>query len=163
MTFLTPFGILTAAVSTLRALETGFLSTLNAFVEPLARAGCGSPGITPTGLILLETTGRRSGHPHRTPVFALLVDGFLLVGTARGDRAHWVTNARANPAVRYWLCGRAHQAQALVFTSDTWPAEAEGLPPLMRSIAAAIYGAVAAAGGAFALLPTAEATTTDVV
>lgn len=146
------FGILAATVSRLRALETELLRTLNAFVEPLARAGCGSPGVFPAGIVVLETTGRRSGRPHRTPVLATLVGGQLLVGTVRGERSEWMKNARANPRVRYWLCGRPREARALVFSGDGWPAEAEGLTPLMRGIASGLYRGAGAAGAAFAVL-----------
>ena len=60
--------ILRDAVSRLTTLETEFFRTLNLLVEPAVRAGCGSPGIAPTGLIVLETKGRHTGIPYRTPV-----------------------------------------------------------------------------------------------
>jgi deazaflavin-dependent oxidoreductase (nitroreductase family) len=57
-------------------------------------------GIPPPGDALLETTGRRSGLPRRTPVCDGL-DGerFWLVAQ-RGRRADWVKNIQANPRVR---------------------------------------------------------------
>ena len=76
-----------------------FFRTLNSVVEPVVSAGCFSPNLfAPTGLIVLETTGRRSGKPHRTPVLAMLMDGHLIVRTFRGERSHWFQNLRANPA-----------------------------------------------------------------
>jgi deazaflavin-dependent oxidoreductase (nitroreductase family) len=74
-------------------------------------------GIPPPGDALLETTGRRTGLPRRTPV----CDGrdgetFWLVAQ-HGPRADWVKNIRANPRVRVrfrtrsgvgWRSGTAH-------------------------------------------------------
>ena len=79
------------------------------------RAGCLSPNLfAPTGLIVLETTGRRSGKPHRTPVLAMLMDGHLIVRTFRGERSHWFQNLRANPKVAYWRGGEKIRARAAV-------------------------------------------------
>jgi hypothetical protein len=63
-----------------------FFRTLNALVEPAVRAGCASPGLFPTGMVLLETTGAKSGLPRRVPLLATVLEGCLFVGTARGDR-----------------------------------------------------------------------------
>ena len=41
------------------SLEREFFRTLNRVVEPMVRAGFGSPRIVPGGLIVLETLGRR--------------------------------------------------------------------------------------------------------
>lgn len=74
-------------------------------------------GIPPPGDALLETTGRRTGRPRRTPV----CDGqdgetFWLVAQ-HGQRADWVKNVRADPRVRIrfrtrsgvgWRAGTAH-------------------------------------------------------
>ncbi len=43
--------------------EAEFFRTLNAFVEPVIMAGCGAPGLLPSGMIVLETTGAKSGRP----------------------------------------------------------------------------------------------------
>src|SRR5207253_7806764 len=84
-------------------LASNLFRTLNSVVEPVVRAGCFSPNLfTPTGLIVLETTGRRSGKPHRTPVLARLMGDHLIVRTFRGERSAWFRNLRANPEVAYW-------------------------------------------------------------
>jgi len=64
-----------------------FFRTLNALVEPAVRAGCASPGLLPTGMVLLETTGATSGLPRRVPLLATVLEGCLFVGTARGTRS----------------------------------------------------------------------------
>lgn len=57
-------------------------------------------GIPPPGDALLETTGRRTGSPRRTPVCdGLDGENFWLVAQ-RGHRADWVRNIQANPRVR---------------------------------------------------------------
>ena len=74
-------------------------------------------GIPPPGDALLETTGRRTGQPRRTPICdGLDGDIFWLVGQ-RGYRADWIRNIQANPRVRVkmrtgsgvvWRAGTAH-------------------------------------------------------
>ena len=108
-------------------------------VEPVVRAGCFSPNLfAPTGLIVLETTGRRSGKPHRTPVLAMLMDGHLIVRTFRGERSAWFKNRRANPDVAYWSGGQKILARAEVHAPGE-ECQTAGLP------AAAAFGVAAAA------------------
>jgi deazaflavin-dependent oxidoreductase (nitroreductase family) len=57
-------------------------------------------GITPPGDALLETTGRRTGEPRRTPVCDGLDGEVFWLVAQRGHRADWVRNIRANPRVR---------------------------------------------------------------
>ena len=70
-------------------------------------------GIAPRSVALLETTGRRSGEPRRTPVGnGLRGDKFWIV-TEHGHRAGYVRNIKANPRVRVkvgrrWREGTAH-------------------------------------------------------
>jgi deazaflavin-dependent oxidoreductase (nitroreductase family) len=82
--------------------------TLNPAVRLLFRLGLPAPGVA-----LLETTGRKSGQPRRTPVGnGLEGDVFWLV-TEHGRRAAYVKNIEANPRVRVkvgrrWRTGTAH-------------------------------------------------------
>ena len=72
-------------------------------------------GIAPPVYALLETRGRRSGQPRRTPVGNGLVAGsdtFWLV-SEHGMRAGYVCNIQADPRVRIkigrrWRTGTAH-------------------------------------------------------
>ena len=118
-----------------------FFRILNSVVEPVVRAGCFSPNLfAPTGLIVLETTGHRSGKPHRTPVLAMLMDGHLIVRTVRGERSAWFKNPRANPDVAYWSGGQKIPARAEVHAPGE-ECQTAGLPP------GAALGILAAAMG----------------
>ncbi|HTU73863.1 MAG TPA: nitroreductase/quinone reductase family protein [Trebonia sp.] len=73
-------------------------------------------GLPIPGDALLETTGRRTGLPRRTPVCdGLDGDTFWLIAQ-RGHDADWVKNIKANPRVRVkvsgphsgWRSGTAH-------------------------------------------------------
>src|SRR5260370_9544240 len=128
------------------ARETGaeFFGTLNALVEAAVRAGCASPGLLPTGMVLLETTGAKSGLPRRVPLLATVLEGCLFIGTARGARSQWLRNLRAEPRVRYWLAGREHGGAALVFAGVAPRPAAHILPPLARPAAPACLPAAVA-------------------
>ena len=84
--------------------------------NPLVRA-LAARGLAP-GVVLLETTGRRSGEPRRTPVsFGLErgTDTFWIVAEI-GHQAAYVRNIEANPRVRIrlrrgWRTGTAHVAE----------------------------------------------------
>lgn len=131
-------------------LESQFFDALNRVAEPAVRAGFGSPGLTPTGLIVLETTGRRSGLSHRVPVIGTLVGGHVVVGTVRVGRSQWLRNASHDPNVRYWLLGQPHRARAVVIRPNgEMPAIDE---PDARAIAALLRGAATMFGWAFVIL-----------
>lgn len=115
-------------------LERDFFRTLNAFVEPAVRAGLGGPCLIPAGLIVLETTGRITGRPRRTPLLASVVDGCLILATFR-PRSHWVRNAAANPHVRYWLNGQERHGRATVILPGQPVQLPATLPPLVRGLA----------------------------
>lgn len=69
-------------------------------------------GVLPGGPILLETTGRRSGKPRRTPVGAHRDGETLWVIAEHGQRANYVRNIEADPKIRVrmsreWRTGTA--------------------------------------------------------
>src|ERR1700730_18492798 len=98
-----------------RGTGTEFFGALNAPVEAAVRAGCASPGLFPTGMVLLVTTGAHRGLPRRVPLLATVLEGSLFVGPARGARSQWLRNLRAEPRVRYWLAGHEHGGNGLAF------------------------------------------------
>lgn len=70
-------------------------------------------GRGPTGTVLvLTTTGRRSGLPRDTPLQFEEVDGVVHVASARGTSADWYRNVVARPNVTVSLRGREFAAVA---------------------------------------------------
>ena len=136
----------------LETLESEWFRALNQIVEPSVRAGCGSPGILPFGLIVLETKGWRTGRWHRTPHLASAVDGYLLVSTVRGRRSHWVKNLTRHADVRYWSGGQPHQSKAILFSPDGDAPDVQGLSPLLSALVPGFAYVAKDLGCAFALL-----------
>lgn len=101
--------------------------TLNAWLEPLVRAGLGAPVLIPFGTIVLEVKGRKSGRIHSVPLLAYTVAGATAVSTFRGRQSQWVRNLRASPRCSWVIAGATHQGIATVFAPDEWP-ETSGLP-----------------------------------
>ena len=87
-----------------------FLSTrlFNPFVKVAANAGLAVPGI-----VILETTGRRTGRPRRTPVGRFVEGDTCWIVAEHGRKAAYVRNIEADPSVRVkvgrrWRTGTAH-------------------------------------------------------
>jgi deazaflavin-dependent oxidoreductase (nitroreductase family) len=97
-----------------RSLEVEFFRMLNRVVEPVVRRGFGSPRLAPSGFIVLETVGRKSGELRRSPLAATRIGRHMIVATFRGDRSQWVRNLVAQPRTRYWTRGRPHDSDAFV-------------------------------------------------
>ena len=76
-----------------------------------------SIGMVPPGYALLQTTGRKTGKPRRTPVGNGLVGRQFWIVAEHGQKAGYVRNIVANPRVRLklrdglrarWYTGTAH-------------------------------------------------------
>lgn len=79
---------------------------------------------------LLETTGRVSGLPRRTPVGGRRVgDSFWLVSEF-GERSQYVRNIKADPRVRVRVKGRWHTGTAHLLPDDDPVARLRHLPRL---------------------------------
>ena len=98
-------------------LERDFFRALNNVVEPAVRRGIGSSRFAPAGLIVLETTGFKTGQQRRTPLMALRVGAYTLVGTFRGQRSFWTRNIEKQPNITYYQGGRSYSSTALVMQS----------------------------------------------
>ena len=88
-------------------------------------------GLVP-GVAVLETTGRRSGQPRRTPVTNGLqrgTDTFWIVAE-HGRRAAYVRNIEADPHVRVRLRGRWRSGTGVVLPDDDPVARQRMLPRL---------------------------------
>ncbi|MDF8264808.1 nitroreductase family deazaflavin-dependent oxidoreductase [Luteipulveratus flavus] len=79
----------------------------NSLVGVLARRG-----VSLAGSRELETIGRKSGQPRRTPVNLMVVDGATHLVAPRGQ-TDWVRNARKNPEVTLRLGQRATTYRAV--------------------------------------------------
>ncbi|GEM33932.1 hypothetical protein NN3_49390 [Nocardia neocaledoniensis NBRC 108232] len=72
-------------------------------------------------LLLLTTTGAKSGTPHVVPLGALYRDDVLYVSSFMEDRyPAWYHNAKANPEVTIELGGEKFAATADVLTGDRY-------------------------------------------
>jgi deazaflavin-dependent oxidoreductase (nitroreductase family) len=77
---------------------------------------------------VLETTGRTSGLPRRTPLGGRRIgDSFWLVSEF-GERSHYVRNIKADPRVRVRIRGRWHTGTAHLLPDDDPVARLRALP-----------------------------------
>ncbi len=60
----------------------------------------------------LVTTGRKTGQPRTTEMWFALHEGTLYVLAGSGERAYWVRNLRADPALAIQLGGETFQCHA---------------------------------------------------
>jgi deazaflavin-dependent oxidoreductase (nitroreductase family) len=95
---------------------------LNPFVKAAARAGLPLPG-----LVILETTGRKTGQPRRTPVGKAL-EGDTLWVLAEHRRGGYVRNIEANPRVRVRIGTTWRDGTARVLTDDDVRERARRMP-----------------------------------
>lgn len=102
---------------TLMDFQRQFLAGLNQFAEPMIRAGFGNPLLWPTGTIVIETTGRKTGRKINIPVLATRIGNMVIFSTIRRN-SQWVRNLAANAEVRYWLAGQPREATAFVLMPD---------------------------------------------
>jgi len=77
----------------------------NLVMVTLYRLGLGSLLSNPqTGYIMvLTTTGRKTGRRHRTPVNYAILDGDIYCTAGFGVTSDWYRNLKANPQVEVWL------------------------------------------------------------
>ena len=133
------------------SIETEFFRMLNRVVEPMIRAGLGSPRFVPTGFVVLETVGRKSGVRRRNPLAATRIGRHVVVGTFRGNRSQWVLNLAAEPRTRYWLAGKPRDARAFVMHGAKRIRVPKSLPAHMRRVVR-FLAPYTKAGWAFAVL-----------
>ena len=86
-------------------------------VNPLVRAAV-ERGLAPPSYAILETTGRRSGRPRRTPVGNGLDGDTFWIVAEHGRRAGYVRNIEGDPRVRVKVRGRWREGVARVLPDD---------------------------------------------
>lgn len=67
---------------------------------------------------LLETTGRKSGQPRRTPLGGRREGNAFWLVSEFGDKSQYVKNIKADPAVRVRLNGKWHKGTAHLVPDD---------------------------------------------
>tara|TARA_R110000823_G_scaffold47903_16_gene121940 strand:- start:29115 stop:29561 length:447 start_codon:yes stop_codon:yes gene_type:complete len=118
--------------ASLPALERNLFRSVNALVEPAVRKGVASSRLLPLSLIVLESTGHKSGRPRRTPLWSLAVGPYRVISTARGERSFWVKNLQKDQRVRYFIGGKPMQATALVVAPGYSDQLSDSSPALLR-------------------------------
>ena len=77
---------------------------------------------------LLETTGRKSGEPRRTPLGGRREGNQFWFVSEFGDKSQYVKNIQANPAVRVRLRGKWHNGVAHLVPDDDPQERLRSLP-----------------------------------
>jgi deazaflavin-dependent oxidoreductase (nitroreductase family) len=77
---------------------------------------------------LLETTGRKSGEPRRTPIGGKLDGRTFWLVSEFGERSQYVRNIQADPRVRVRVRGRWHSGTAVLLPDDDAKARLAALP-----------------------------------
>ncbi len=103
----------------------------NPLVKTLHRIGLPFPGTC-----ILQTTGRKSGKPRRTPVGKGLDGNVFWIVAEHGERASYVKNIRANPRVRVKCGWRWRAGSATALPEDDWRARQR--EPYMAKVNAAL-------------------------
>ena len=105
-------GALQQPVQLDRLVQHGFRA-LNAVALPLVRAGIGGPPPVGVGVVVLETTGRRSGLPRQVPLAALRLGDTVTVSTVRHG-SQWVFFFNDTATTEIYTGGRRRPAAARV-------------------------------------------------
>lgn len=77
---------------------------------------------------LLETTGRKSGAPRRTPLGGRRIGDKFWFVSEFGDKSQFIRNIQADPHVRVGLKGRWHRGTAHLPPDDDARARMKTLP-----------------------------------
>jgi deazaflavin-dependent oxidoreductase (nitroreductase family) len=90
-------------------------------------------------ILLLTTTGRRSGKPRVTPLQYEEIDGLIYLGAALGTHADWYRNILANPSVKLQVKSRIISGLARAITdpqqiADYLQTRLQHHPLMMRAI-----------------------------
>jgi deazaflavin-dependent oxidoreductase (nitroreductase family) len=88
---------------------------------------------------LLETTGRTSGQPRRTPLGGSRVGDQFWFVSEFGEKSQYVKNIKANPNVRVRLRGQWHNGVAHLVPDDD-PHERLKSLPQMNSFGVRTFG-----------------------
>ena len=119
-----------------RRISTFFSAKL---LNPIVKAAV-SAGIPLPGIAILETTGRKSGEPRRTPVGKALEGDTFWIVAEHGKRANYVRNLTANPRVRVKIGRRWRTGTAHPMPEDDWRERQRRIPNKLNSAVVRIAG-----------------------
>ncbi|WAU85614.1 nitroreductase/quinone reductase family protein [Streptomyces sp. Qhu-G9] len=88
--------------------------------------------------VLLETTGRKSGLPRRTPVGGRRVGQEFWIVSEYGEKSQYVRNIQADPKVRVRVKGRWHHGTAHLLHEDDARTRLKSLPRLNSTAVRAV-------------------------
>ncbi len=115
-----------------------WFTEFNAFLIRITRGKIGSQ-LGRQSILLLHTTGRKSGELHTTPIAYFDHQGrFLLVGSnwGRDKQADWLLNLRKDPHARIDVKGKSFSVQAREAAGDEydrlWKFATEKHPPYLQ-------------------------------
>ncbi len=106
--------------------------------------------MSPIGLIVLETTGHKTGLPRRVPLLPGRMGGHVVVSTIRVRQSQWLRNVLQTPHVQYWLRGQKLRDRSVVVMPDR---EVENVSDEeTRCLADALRRHAVTSGAAFVIL-----------
>jgi deazaflavin-dependent oxidoreductase (nitroreductase family) len=92
------------------------------------------------GTALLETTGRKSGQPRRTPISDGLDGSVFWIVAEQGHKAQYVKNIKSNPRVRIRVRRKWVEGTARPEPDDDARARQKNLPRLNALLVRALGG-----------------------
>ncbi len=101
---------------------------VNPVVQAAARVGLPTPSV-----VILETTGRRSGRARQVVVTRAIEGDTLWIVTEHGRRASYVRNIEASPPVRVRVGRRWRTGTARVLPDDDWRERQRRMPGRLNS------------------------------
>lgn len=122
------FYLLSGRLTTLRVGGIHPVSAMHSFWYRALRGRLVGNAMAP--VVLLTTTGRRSGKPRTTPLFGIRDgDAVVVVGSNAGGDSHpdWYRNLRAHPVATVQVGGEKRPVRA----REATPAERERLWPIL--------------------------------
>jgi deazaflavin-dependent oxidoreductase (nitroreductase family) len=101
--------------------------------NPLVKAATNA-GLAVPGIAILETTGRKSGQPRRTPVGASVGGDTCWIVAEHGRRAAYVPNIQADPSVRIKIGRRWRSGTAQLMPGDDPRARQRAMPAINTAV-----------------------------
>ena len=115
-----------------------WFTDFNAFLIRISKGRIGGQ-LGTQSILVLHTTGRRSGLPRSTPIAYFEYQGrYLIVGSnwGRENQADWLLNLRKQPGARIDVKGKSFAVQAREALGDEyerlWKFVTERHPPYLR-------------------------------